>query len=127
MEPRSVYAPFDGVISTIHQPNGSYVDAGAMMVELESEQPQHIVGYIRQLFKVEPEVGMPVVSSRRPGQPTFLSNIVTLGGQAHLIEPQLQRPGMTTESGLPVEIAFSDSIDIPLRPGEIVDFELRSR
>ncbi|MDR8393325.1 HlyD family efflux transporter periplasmic adaptor subunit [Aliifodinibius sp. S!AR15-10] len=125
LEPRPLYAPMDGVISRIHQPNGAYVDAGSLLLEVESKQPQHIVGYVRQPFKISPEVGMKVqVQTRRPGRESFTTNIVNLGGQVRLIEPGLQRPGMTTESGLPVEISYHNTSDIDLRPGEIVDFEL---
>ncbi len=126
LEPKSLYSPIDGVISQVNHRNGEQVDPGSQLLIIESREPTHIVGYVRQPFTISPEVGMEVeVRTRKPGRDFFTSNIVQLGGHIKMIEDNLQRPGAIYESGLPVQIAIGDIEDITLTPGEIVDIVLR--
>jgi multidrug resistance efflux pump len=128
LEPRPIYSPIDGVISQVIHRNGEYVDPGNQLMIIESREPTHIVGYVRQPFTIPPEVGMEVeVRTRKPGRDFFMSNIVQLGGHISLIEENLQRPGAIYESGLPVKIAIGETDGIDLTPGEIVDVVLRGR
>jgi len=128
LEPKPVYSPIDGVISRVIHRNGEFVDPGSQLIEIESREPTHIVGYVRQPFTISPEVGMEVeVRTRKPGRDFFRSRITQLGGHLRIIEDHLQRPGSIYESGLPVQIAIGDTDGIELTPGEIVDVVLRGR
>lgn len=126
LEPKPLYAPMNGVISQVLRRNGEYVDPGSSLLEIESREPTYIVGYVRQPFTIQPEVGMEVeVRTRKPGRDFFTSNIIQLGGHLKLIDTHLQRPGAIYESGLPVQIAIGDTDGVELTPGEIVDIVLR--
>jgi multidrug resistance efflux pump len=124
--PIPLYAPISGIISDVLHKQGEYVNAGASILQIESKEPAYIVGYVRQPFTVEPHAGMEVqVRTRKPGRDFFTSRIDHLGGHMRLIEDNLQRPGAIYESGLPVRIAITETDEINLTPGEIVDIVLR--
>ncbi|REL38343.1 hypothetical protein DYD21_06980 [Rhodohalobacter sp. SW132] len=126
LEPRRIYAPGNGVVSLIYHRSGEYVDAGVPILKIEEKEPAYIVGYIRQPFTVEPEVGMEVeIRTRKPGRDFVRSHITRLGGHMRLIEQHLQRPGAIYESGLPVQIALDQNLEeLTFTPGEIVDIVL---
>lgn len=120
--PIPVYATQSGVISTLVSKTGEYVRTGDEILKIESREPSHIIGYVRQPFSVEPQAGTEVqIRTRKPGRDFFNSRIEAIGGQITMIEDQLQRPGVSFESGLPVKISILDRGDIKLTPGEIVD------
>ncbi len=124
--PIPVYASMSGVISFVSLKSGEYARAGDQILHIESREPSYIVGYLRQPFSIEPEAGMAVqVRTRKPGRAFFDSRIEQLGGHVQVMDGQLQRPGATFESGLPVKVPITDTGDIQLNPGEIVDIVLR--
>lgn len=124
--PLSITAPIDGVISMMKRKQNEYVSAGDSIFVIESMQPRHILGYIRQPFTVDPEVGMEVeIRSRKPQRQFFISSIEEIGGHIRMIEPNMQRPGAMFESGLPVKVSIPENVDMALTPGEIVDIVLR--
>ena len=124
--PIPVYAPMSGVISSVNLKTGEYARAGDQILHIESRDPSHIVGYFRQPFTIEPEAGMKVqVRTRKPGRAFFNSQIEQIGGHVQVMDGQLQRPGAMFESGLPVKVPITDTGDLRLTPGEIVDIVLR--
>lgn len=123
--PTPFYAPVSGVISSIQNAGGEFVSRGDSLLVIESREPTHIVGYVRQPFAQTPEVGMNVqVRTRKADRTFFDSQIEEIGGHIRLLQRNLQRPGAIFESGLPVKIAMADSINVELMPGELVDIVL---
>jgi len=120
--PLPVYAPISGVISRVNFKTGEFVRMGEEIMKIESDNPMYIVGYMRQPFQYEPEVGLEVqVRTRRAGRSFFNSYIEDVGGHILQIDQHLQRPGAIFESGLPVKISLAEQGDIRLTPGEVVD------
>ena len=98
---------------------------GDSIMVIESRQPTHIIGYVRQPFSKTPQSGMDVqVRTRKANRLFFDSKIEDVGGHIRVLQRNLQRPGLTFESGLAVKIAVADSIDADLVPGELVDIVL---
>lgn len=125
LKPINIFAPISGVVSKVFKGNGEFVARRGQILKIESEEPKYIIGYVRQPFNVKPEPGMKVeVRTRNPGRSYFNSYIVKIGGQISYMDPQLSRPGINFESGLPVQIAIRNVGDIKLYPGEIVDVVL---
>lgn len=123
--PIPFYAPINGVISSVQSIGGEFVSRGDSILVIESRDPTHIVGYVRQPFAQTPEVGMNVqVRTRKADRTFFKSTVEEVGGHVRLLQRNLQRPGAIFESGLPVKIAMGDSIDVQLTPGELVDIVL---
>lgn len=123
--PVSFYAPINGVISSVQNGDGEFVSRGDSLMVIESRQPTHIVGFIRQPFAETPQSGMDVqVRTRKADRTFFPSRIEEVGGHIRVLQRNLQRPGLTFESGLPVKIALADSADVDLFPGELVDIIL---
>ncbi|MDR9366346.1 MAG: HlyD family efflux transporter periplasmic adaptor subunit [Balneolaceae bacterium] len=123
--PTPFYAPISGVISSVQNAGGEFVSRGDSLLVIESREPTHIVGYVRQPFTQTPEVGMNVqVRTRKANRTFFDSQIEEVGGHVRLLRRNLQRPGAIFESGLPIKIAMADSIDLNLMPGELVDIVL---
>jgi len=123
--PAPFYAPISGVISSVQNGGGMFVSRGDSIMVIESRQPTHIIGYVRQPFVRTPQSGMDVqVRTRKANRLFFDSKIEEVGGHIRVLQRNLQRPGLTFESGLAVKIALADSIDVSLVPGELVDIVL---
>jgi len=123
--PAPFYAPISGVISSVQNGGGMFVSRGDSIMVIESRQPTHIIGYVRQPFVRTPQSGMDVqVRTRKANRLFFDSKIEEVGGHIRVLQRNLQRPGLTFESGLAVKIAVADSIDADLVPGELVDIVL---
>jgi len=123
--PTPFYAPISGVISSVQNGGGMFVSRGDSIMVIESRQPTHIIGYVRQPFVRTPQSGMDVqVRTRKANRLFFDSKIEEVGGHIRVLQRNLQRPGLTFESGLAVKIAVADSIDADLVPGELVDIVL---
>ncbi|TVR35777.1 MAG: hypothetical protein EA390_01265 [Balneolaceae bacterium] len=127
LQPRQIYSPKSGVVSRVFHRTGEFVEAGSIILEVEERRPSYIVGYVRQPFTVEPEVGMQVeIRTRKPGRDFVMSHITKLGGHFTLIDAHLQRPGSIYESGLPVRISLAENDEIHFTPGEIVDIVMHA-
>lgn len=125
LKPVILRAPISGVISLIYKQSGEVVTPGDPLVKIESSTPSHITGYIRQPITIQPEVGMEVqIRTRSASRNFFTAEIQAVGGHINRIEPALQRPGASLESGLPVKISLSEEFDYPFVPGEIVNLVL---
>jgi len=128
LEPRKIYSPASGVVSRVFHRSGEFLESGSRIIEIENREPSYIIGYLRQPFTVEPEVGMRVeIRPRKPGRNFVISHISKLGGHITLIDNHLQRPGAIYESGLPVQIALAQDEDVQFTPGEIVDIVVYAR
>lgn len=123
--PAPFYAPISGVISSVQNGGGEFVARGDSILVIESRNPTHIIGYVRQPLAQIPEVGMNVqIRTRKSNRTFYKSTIEEVGGHIRLIQRNLQRPGAIFESGLPIKIVMADSIKANLIPGEIVDIVL---
>ncbi|MCC5926473.1 MAG: hypothetical protein JJU41_07915 [Bacteroidetes bacterium] len=125
-KPRVVLAPFDGIVGRVFFPEGAVVPRGEIMLHVESTVPRRIVGYLRQPLLVRPEAGMNVhIRTRSPQRFVGVATLNRVGAQFVIIDEGLRRPGVTMETGLPVEIGLDGLEHIPLLPGEIVDIVIR--
>lgn len=126
LKPVVLRAPISGVISEVFKNKQEYVRMGERILEIESTRPTHIVGYAREPFNVVPKQGMPVqVRTRKPSRSFFKSHILKIGAHIETLNPGMQRPGITSERGLPIKIALDNPNSIDLIPGEIVDIVLQ--
>jgi hypothetical protein len=100
---------------------------GEPLLTISALRSDRVVGYLRQPFPAVPEPGMAAVLTTRAWKRTRLIGTVSqIGAQLEYITNALAviRAGSFVDSGLPVVI------DLPshatLRPGEIVDVEIRT-
>lgn len=125
LRPFVVRAPFDGVIARVFFFNNSNVPRGEAFIQLESEVPTHIIGFLRQPLTVRPEPGMLVqVRSRRAEKRITAARLDKIGAQALQFEESVQRPGLL-ETGLPVKISLVGLESMGLVPGEFVDIVMQ--
>jgi multidrug resistance efflux pump len=123
--PVTIVAPIDGIVSVIHFSENSYLPRGEIIMHINDSRVRYLTGYIRQPFSVRPMMGDEVhVRLRTRDKSMIIAEIDRVGGRVELIDPSLQRPGLTNESGLPVRIRLPLDYDWPLYPGEIVDVGL---
>jgi multidrug resistance efflux pump len=128
LSPITVYAPIDGIISTIFHRAGESVTPGLPIVSVATLNPVRIVGYLRTPISDEPKPGMEVeVRTRGLPRTVGLAHIVEVGTQLEAVPPTLLGPMKlaNTELGLPVEINLPPSLKI--RAGELVDIVLLSK
>jgi multidrug resistance efflux pump len=123
--PITVFAPIDGIVSAVYFASNSYLPRGEIMMIVEDPQVRYLTGFIRQPLTVRPRVGDEVQVMLRTQDRTIITGVIDrIGGRMQLIDPVLQRPGLTNESGLPMRIRLPLDGDWPLFPGEIVDVGL---
>lgn len=124
--PITLVAPLTGMVSSVFRNQGENVVNGEPIIAISSLQSEHIVGYLRQPFPVEPEVGMPVeVRTRATRSVSRLSRILQVGAQLEPITNSLAmlKPGNLVDMGLPIEVNLPP--DLKVRPGELVDLIIR--
>ena len=105
---------------------GENVRNGEPILALSAAKPDHIVGYLRQPFMVEPEVGMPVEVRVRYTKPALhFAQILQIGSQSEPITSSLgiPRPGALRDVGLAIKVSVPN--DLRVRPGELVDLIFR--
>ncbi|MEW6160854.1 MAG: hypothetical protein AB1813_25780, partial [Verrucomicrobiota bacterium] len=119
-------APIDGMVTMVFKQPGENVLGGEPIVMISGAESERIVGYLRQPFPIEPEVGMPVeVTTRSSRRLTGLARISQVGAQLEPITNSVAmvRPGMLVDMGLPIEITLPREFKV--RPGELVDLIVR--
>jgi membrane fusion protein, heavy metal efflux system len=124
--PITLTAPVDGVVSFVNRREGENVMDGEPILTITTQESERIVGYLRQPFTIEPEVGMSVeVRTRAQRSTSRLSQITRIGSQLEPITNSLAliRPGAIVDMGLPLEIGIP--ADLKIRPGELVDLIIR--
>lgn len=120
-------APIDGVVTDVSRLEGENVSQGEVLVSISSEQPERIVGFIRQPASVEPSVGDVVVVRSRRGNDRLAAeaSVLAIGARLELFTRPLRVRGFdnSQERGLPVLISVPE--ELALYPGEIVDLTLK--
>lgn len=124
--PVTLVAPISGMVSAIQRQQGEYILDGEPLVVVHSLWSDRVVGYLRQPYPVDPEIGLPVkVTTRNHKREQFWASISQVGAQVDVITNALAyvRQGALVDVGLPI------IIDLPpqsrIRPGEIVDLWIR--
>jgi multidrug resistance efflux pump len=125
--PVELVAPIDGMVSRVYRNGGEQVENGEPILTIQSSNPDYIVGYLPHPYRLEPEIGMPVVVRARSGnRPEFESRVMNVGVQVEEmseIRMPTAQPSPATPTGLSLMISLSD--EARLRPGELVDLTLR--
>lgn len=121
-----ISSPVSGILQDLTKSAGGWVSRGDTVAVVEARESEYIVGYLRQPFSINPEVGMKVeVRSRKMDRSRYEAEISELGAQIRPINPNMQRPGMSLETGLPVKILISQEFADVFYPGELVDLILQ--
>jgi len=121
-------APISGMVSIVHRRQGEFVVDGEPLFVINSQWADRIVGYLRQPYAMDPQVGMPVhVATREHKTRNFWSEISQVGAQLETITNSLAfiRQGSLVDAGLPVVVEIPKGMKI--RPGEAVDLAFRAR
>lgn len=121
-----VRTPVSGRVQQMRKALQEYVRRGDTLAVVQAGKPEYIVGYLRQPFSVQPETGMKVeLRSRSIQNDRYEARISSLGAQIQPISADMQRPGMTNESGLPVKIELQPELAARFTPGELIDLILK--
>lgn len=115
-------APISGMVHMIHRQPGEYVGDGEYLLTIHSTRASHIIGYMRQPYRMEPEIGMPVqVLTRSTQRRQFQSIVRQVGAQMDYITNAVayMKPAALVDTGLPILIDVPPHVNI--RPGEVVD------
>jgi HlyD family secretion protein len=125
LSPLTLYAPIDGIVTTIFNRPGEAVLAGKPVVSIATLKPIRIVGYLKAPVLDEAKPGMRVeVRTRGFRRESGPAQIMEIGAQLEAVPAPLQSSLKlaSVEMGLPVEISIPSNLDI--RPGELVDISL---
>lgn len=120
-------APISGMVHLVNRQPGEFVAEGEPVLSINASKSDRIVGYLRQPYPIEPEVGIPVeVITRERKRQKFISQISRVGAQVEVITNALAflRPGVLVDAGLPIVISVPEEVNI--RPGEAVDLIFHS-
>jgi multidrug resistance efflux pump len=121
-------APISGMINIVHRRAGENVVEGEPLIVINSAWADRIVGYLRQPYAVDPQVGMSVhVATRDQKARKFWTEISQVGAQLETITNSLAfiKQGSLADAGLPIVVEIPKGIRI--RPGESVDLAFRAR
>jgi len=125
--PITLRAPIAGMISAVTHCPGETALEGEPLVTINSTVSERVVGYLRQPYQIDPQVGMSVVMTTRERKPRRLTgSVMQVGAQTEIITNALAfvRTGALVDSGLPIAISLPPGV--PLRPGEILDLMFRA-
>lgn len=126
LSPIPLRVPMDGVVTAIYRRSGEAVLAGEPIVVVSSPHADRIVGYLRQPFAVEPQVGMSVeVRTRGLRRQVSDGQILQVGTQMEPIPLNLLPPlrAVSVEHGLPILVSLPAGLKA--LPGEVVDLRLK--
>jgi multidrug efflux pump subunit AcrA (membrane-fusion protein) len=122
LEPLTLVAPITGMVGMPQRQAGEFVPAGEPLLTINSLRSDRIIAYLRQPYRMDPQVGMPArVTTRTHKRQAFMSRVAQIGAQLEILTNSLAfvRPGSLVDVGLPVIVPVPEGINI--RPGEIVD------
>lgn len=125
LEPQTLVAPIAGMVGLPQRQAGEFVAAGETLLTVNSLRAEHVVAYLRQPYRFDPQVGMTArVTTRTAHRQAFVSQIVQVGAHVESLTNSLalMRPGTIVDAGLPVIVAIPLGVNI--RPGEIVDIHV---
>ena len=126
LNPISLKAPMNGVVSKIYHRSGETVLAGDPIVSLSAASAQRIIGYMRQPLPFEPKVGDTVkIYTRRPHRQMADARILQVGVQMELVAAPMRIRGYGTamERGLPILLNLPAGLEV--HPGELVDLMIK--
>jgi hypothetical protein len=126
LEPLTLVAPQAGMVHFVYRQPGETVVAGESLFSISPPRSERIVGYLRQPYTVDLQIGakVEVVTRERPRR-RFELEVAQVGARVEVITNTLAIMPMNTlwDAGLPFVIPLPD--DLNLRPGEIVDVRFR--
>jgi multidrug resistance efflux pump len=124
--PITLRASISGMVSAVgHQPGENALE-GEPIVTISATKADRVIGYLRQPYPVDPQVGMEVEMITRDKKSRRLSGVITqVGAQMEIITNSLAivRVGVLVDSGLPVAISLPPGATV--RPGEVLDLNFR--
>ncbi len=124
--PVTLVAPISGMVSAVQRQQGEYILDGEPLVVVHSLWSDRVIGYLRQPYPIDPEIGLPVkVTTRTHAREQFWTSISQIGAQVDIITNALAyvRQGSLVDVGLPIVIDLPSQSRI--RPGEIVDLWIK--
>ena len=124
--PVTLRAPITGMVSAITKQPGENALEGEPLVAINGLVSDRVVGYLRQPYPFDPQVGLPVVMTTRERKPRRVTGeIMQVGSQLEIITNALAfvRQGSLVDAGLPIVIGLPRGIHV--RPGEILDLTFR--
>ncbi len=123
--PITIVAPVDGMVTMISRRAGENVDQGEWILVISALNTGSIIGYLREPFSIEPEVGMDVeIRTRGRVRQTCIAKISKVGTAFEdILSPHLHPNPLLVENGLPITVALPDNLKIP--PGALVDLTIR--
>lgn len=125
LSPVTVFAPDDGVISTILKKNGETVLANEPILSIVNTNSLRIIGFLRAPMNTRPTIGQKVmVQPRSTTRLRMEAIILRVGSHLEVVPPAfLPFPEKMTETGLPLVILKPAGLDC--LPGEFVDMILK--
>jgi multidrug resistance efflux pump len=125
LNPITLTAPINGVVTLIYLASGEAVMAGQPIISIAAIEPTRIVGYLRPPLSSEPAAGDRVeVRTRGRHRVTASAQIIAIGAQLETVPAVfggLARLDLA-QQGLPVNISLPANLKI--HPGELVDITL---
>lgn len=122
----TIRSPILGTICSILCHPGQAVQPGEDILIIAAGRGEHIVSYVREHQRIEPQVGMPVAVRPRSAPGTSVqAQIVRVGPQVEEVPPHQRLFPARMEWGLPVLISIPEGLH--LRPGELVDIAFQVR
>lgn len=115
-------APISGMVNAVTRQAGEFLPEGEPLIGIASYRSERVVGYLRQPYAIEPEIGLKVqVQTRDRQRRRFEAEISQVGAQFEMITNSLSvlRPGLIADFGLPIVVNVPAGVNI--RPGETVD------
>lgn len=123
LAPVTLHAPLDGRVGLILRGTGEHVTAGEPLMTVMAETTEHVIAYLRQPLRVEPEVGMAVrVKAPSGDRGAGLGRVLQISAHLEPLPEMLLAPGMRPEKALPLLISLPEGVR--LRPGERVELSL---
>lgn len=122
LQPFVIRAPIDGMVQYLCRQANEYVVDGEPLAIISSQWCDQVVGYLRQPYPLNPQVGMRVrITTRTRERLTAWAQIDQVGVQVEPITNSLAflRQGMAVDVGLPVVVQLPGTMHV--RPGEVVD------
>ena len=126
--PITLTAPISGMVTFVYRSEGEHLVEGEPLVVINSLWSDRAIGYLRQPYSVDPEVGMKVlVTTRNRQRQQFWTEIGKVGAQLEVITNSLAlvQQGALLDAGLPIVVNLPPEVRV--RPGEKVEMFIQKR